>query len=383
MPPASGLGAGDRKGSCSEGQDRSGILVLVLLLSGSAAAIGAPPAQALSSTPDHIKTRVQGKMFAQVHDGNLMYLAGRFPGSSIRTATGIRPGASPPSTWPPAIGTHRSSPWSPATSTESLRPRPLAGRHDTVRRRGLRLDQRHQREEPRRDRPRHGAGRRGVRPEPRAATWTRSSAAGPPLHGRLVLPRGRQAAPSPGRGLVRRDAQQGVAPVHGRGRLSAAVPRPLALQQRRERERPVARVLAGPQPDLHRRVVLLRQRRAAELSLARQRDKRKSGRVARAVRGHRRRPAGQEPGAEQCVGDGGDRHAACTSGSGASRTTCRHSLSTTGSVGKTIWKDCGSPATSSRWPCLPTGRGYSPAAISARRGSTSSSTSAAARGSTA
>ena len=53
-------------------------LVLVLVLSGSTAAIGAPPAQALSSTPDPIKSRVQGKVYAQVHLGNLIYLAGHF-----------------------------------------------------------------------------------------------------------------------------------------------------------------------------------------------------------------------------------------------------------------------------------------------------------------
>src|SRR5947208_11939591 len=53
-------------------------LVLVLVLSGSTFAIGAPPAQALSNNPDPITSRVRGKVYAQVHQGNLIYLAGNF-----------------------------------------------------------------------------------------------------------------------------------------------------------------------------------------------------------------------------------------------------------------------------------------------------------------
>jgi len=53
-------------------------LVVVLVLSGTTAAIGAPPALALSNTPDHLRSRVGGKVYAQVAHGNLMYLAGNF-----------------------------------------------------------------------------------------------------------------------------------------------------------------------------------------------------------------------------------------------------------------------------------------------------------------
>src|SRR2546430_17240332 len=45
---------------------------------GSTAAIGAPPAPALSNNPDPITSRIQGKVYAQVHQGNLIYLAGNF-----------------------------------------------------------------------------------------------------------------------------------------------------------------------------------------------------------------------------------------------------------------------------------------------------------------
>jgi len=54
------------------------VLVLVFVLSGSMSAIVAPPAQALSNNPDAIKSRVQGKVYAQVHLGNLIYVAGHF-----------------------------------------------------------------------------------------------------------------------------------------------------------------------------------------------------------------------------------------------------------------------------------------------------------------
>jgi Domain of unknown function (DUF5122) beta-propeller len=70
-------GPGERKG-VAVNRRIARALVLVLVLSGSTSAIGAPPARALSSNPDPIKSRVNGKVYAQVHSGNLIYMAGNF-----------------------------------------------------------------------------------------------------------------------------------------------------------------------------------------------------------------------------------------------------------------------------------------------------------------
>src|SRR2546423_9618323 len=78
MPPGiRNWGAGDRKG-VAVSRRIARALVLVLVLMGSTAAIGAPPAPALSNNPDPITSRIQGKVYAQVHQGNLIYLAGNF-----------------------------------------------------------------------------------------------------------------------------------------------------------------------------------------------------------------------------------------------------------------------------------------------------------------
>ncbi len=121
-----------------------------------------------------------------------------------------------------------------------------------------------------------------------------------------------------------------VAALHRGRRLSAAVPRSAALQRRRERDGPLARLLSGPQPDLRRGFLLLRQRPAAELPLARRARPtgRSTGGPCRSATSSATRQD-HKPGPNNAWTMVVTDTRASTSGSDASRTTCSRSISTT------------------------------------------------------